>query len=70
MSLSEELSTIDEEGGVEEDEGVSDWPHGHGLWSFGCRGSGPMPLAVLSPDLALRPTVLALLPYLTVARLK
>ena len=56
MPLNEELLVIDEEGGVEEDEGVSDWPHGHGLWPSGYRGSGPMPLAVLPPVLALRPT--------------
>jgi hypothetical protein len=61
MPLNKELSAIDEEGSVEEDGGVSDWPHGHGLWSFGCRGwmargSGPMPLEILLPDLALRPT--------------
>ena len=42
-----------------EEEGVSDWPHIHGLWSFEhwgwmARGSGPMPLALLPSDLALR----------------
>jgi hypothetical protein len=61
MPLNEELSAVDEEGGVEEDEGVSDWPHGHGMLSSRCRGwmargSSPMPLAVLPLDLALRPT--------------
>ena len=61
MLLSEELSVVDEEGGVEEDEGVSDWPHGHGLLSSGCmgwmeRGSDPMLLVVLSPDLAQWPS--------------
>ena len=61
MSLSKELLVVDEEGGVEEDEGVSDWPHGHGLSSSGCRdwmarGLGPMLLAVLSLDLAQRPS--------------
>jgi hypothetical protein len=54
---------------------VSDLPHGHGLWSSGCmgwmaKGSDPMALAVLSPDLALQPTCLALPPYLTIARLE
>ena len=61
MPPDEELSAVDEEGGVNEDKGVLNLPHGHGLWSLGCqgwmaRGSGQMALAVLSPDLALRPT--------------
>jgi hypothetical protein len=61
MSLSEGISSVDEEGGVEEDEGVLDWPDGHGLWSSWCRGwmargPRPMPLAVFSPDLAQRPS--------------
>ena len=61
MPLSKELSAVDEEGGVEEDEEVWNWPHGHGLWSSGyrgwmARGSGPMPLKVLPLVLALRPT--------------
>ena len=38
MPPDEELSTIDEEGGVNEDEGVSNFPHGHGLWSPRCKG--------------------------------
>ena len=38
MLLSEDLSAIDEGGSVEEDGGVSNWLHGHGLWSSRCRG--------------------------------
>lgn len=61
MSLSEGLSAIDEGRSVKEDGEVSDFPHGHNLWSSGCpgwmtRGSGPMALAGLSPDLAQRPS--------------
>ena len=42
---------------VDEDGGESDLPHGHGLWSPGCRGwmargSGPMGSVGLPLDLA------------------
>ena len=37
MLPNEELSAIDEEGGVEEDERVSDLPHGHGHGPLGVR---------------------------------
>ena len=60
-ATNEELSAIDEEGGVDEDKGVLDFPLGHRLWSSGCRGwmargSGPMALLGLSPVLAQRPS--------------
>lgn len=56
MSPDEELSAVDEEGGMNEYVGVSDFPHGHGLWSPGCKGwmakgSGPMASVGLSPNL-------------------
>ena len=61
MPLGKGLSVVDEGEGVEEDRGVLDMPHGHVLWSFGCqgwmaRGSGPMALAGLSPDLVQQPS--------------
>ena len=61
MPLGKGLLTINEGESVEEDGGVSVLPHGRGLWSPGCRrclakGSNPVALAGLSPDLAQRPS--------------
>lgn len=61
MLLGKGLLVLDEGEGVEEDEGVSDLPHSHGLWSsrhrgWMDRGSGPMALVGLPLDLAQWPS--------------
>jgi hypothetical protein len=56
MPLGERLSVVDEADGMKKDGGESDLPHCSGLWSPGCRGSGTMALAVLSPDLVQWPS--------------
>ena len=41
MPLSEGLSVVNEGGGMEEDEGVSDWPHVMACGTLGVRARWP-----------------------------